>query len=184
MSCIVGIAERGKVWIGADSWASNGNSYVLTRDTGKIFRCGPMLIAHCGGLRAGQVMRHLFTPKPFEQGDDPVRYLVADVAVPLRELLKEHGLLCADQERIKDGDAANNSMLIGIAGRLFICQDNFQIEEYEDSFAAHGCGSDLARGALSVLSLDIPPDKRIILALEATARFDNKVGPPFIVDSI
>jgi hypothetical protein len=184
MSCIVGIAERGRVWIGADSCASNGNRYTLTGDTGKLFRCGPMLVGAAGNLRVGQLMRHVLNPPAFEHGDNPARYVVCEIAAPFRELLREYGALSGDQERLKDGDAANSAMLIGLAGRLFILQDNFQIEEYADGYAAQGCGQDLARGALCVLSNDLPPEKRILLALGAAARFDVKVGPPFLIDSI
>jgi ATP-dependent protease HslVU (ClpYQ) peptidase subunit len=184
MSCVVGITERGRVWIGADSCASNGNRYTLTRETGKLFRCGPMLIGAVGNFRANQLVRYMLEPQPFEQGDDAVRYLVTEFAGPVREIFKEHGALSNDQEEYKNGDWSDITFLIGMAGRLFHFDASFQVDEFTDGFLAAGCGADLARGALCVLSADLPPEKRILLALEASARFDIKVGPPFIVDSI
>ncbi|HYG12172.1 MAG TPA: hypothetical protein VD835_19655, partial [Pyrinomonadaceae bacterium] len=61
MTCIVAIAERGKVWMGGDSLGQrNGTKLFLAE--GKIAQSGEFLIGACGTVRHVNLIRHVFQP--------------------------------------------------------------------------------------------------------------------------
>jgi len=67
MTCIVGIAQEGKVWIGADSAAVSGQDIRATA-LRKVFRRGQFLIGYTSSFRMGQLPQfHLFLCAAQEQ---------------------------------------------------------------------------------------------------------------------
>jgi ATP-dependent protease HslVU (ClpYQ) peptidase subunit len=187
MSCVVGIKQDGKVWIGADSTAGGSLTDTLSRECSKLYRCGQLLIGHTGSMRTAQLIRYVFELEEYDGKDDPIRYLVRSFVLPLRELLKEHGAVYDETENDRDnaaGDISSAYLLVGFAGRLFCFDGNFIIHEYADDYGAQGSGSMLALGVLYATSSEMSPEKRITLALEAAARFDSgNVGKPFLIES-
>lgn len=76
MTCIVGIADGKKVWIGGDSQGTAGHALTIRADT-KVFVKDPMVFGFCGSYRMGQLLRHsLSLPKHYE-GDTDKRLCVA-----------------------------------------------------------------------------------------------------------
>jgi hypothetical protein len=66
---------------------------------------------------------------------------------------------------------------------LFNIDVDFQVGEALDGFEAVGCGGDIAKGALFA-TLSYPPRERILLALQASERFNSGVRGPFVVESL
>jgi ATP-dependent protease HslVU (ClpYQ) peptidase subunit len=187
LSCVVAIKQGNKVWMGADSRAANDFVHTLSPASSKIFRCGPMLIGATGSPRPQHIIRHVFQPQEYDGKTDPLDYLIAKFALPLRELLKDHGALFDDDGPADQqiGDRTSAWMLIGLAGRIFNFESCFQVLEYQEDYAATGSGSPIALGVLYATPATMNPEKRIRLSLEAAAYYDcGNVGPPFIIESI
>lgn len=185
MSCVVGIKHKGRVYIGGDSRANGDYTYTLTKASAKVFRCGQLLIGHCGSPRTAQIIRHVFQPEEWDGKLEPLEYLVTKFVLPLRSLLKEHGAVVDRTGENDYGDETEAWMLIGFAGRLFNCAGNFTVIEFADEFAAQGSGMPIAFGVLYATRQISDPKGRITLALEAACHFDaGNVGPPFIIESI
>ncbi|WP_426747242.1 hypothetical protein VZQ01_06765 [Myxococcus faecalis] len=70
--------------------------------------------------------------------------------------------------------------LVGVAGRLFRIDSDYQVGEARDGFDAVGCGSEAARGALFA-ARHIKPEARARLALRAAERCNAGVRRPFLI---
>ena len=57
MTCIVAIAEKNVVYVGADSLGSNGNKIITRKDT-KIFIRKPFIFGFTSSYRMGQLLRY------------------------------------------------------------------------------------------------------------------------------
>ena len=173
MTVIVGLVDQGSVYIGGDSAGISGLSLTVRADT-KVFHNGPFLFGFTGSFRMGQLIHHSLTPpeptRPLE------RFMSTTFIDSLRSCLKEGGWARRESEREEGG-----TFLVGVAGRLFIVESDYQVGYTTDGYAAVGCGDEIALGALyATAGTDMPPRKRIMLALKAAERFSAGVRAPFV----
>lgn len=154
MTAIVGLVHNGIVHLGGDSAGVSGYSFTTS-------------------FRMGQLLRWSFEAP--EQKDDLERFMSTVFIDTVRETLKTGGWLKKDSERDEGG-----TFLVGVAGRLFRVESDFQVGEAADGFDATGCGFDIALGALHATARTrIGPQRRLRLALEAAERFSAGVRGPF-----
>jgi ATP-dependent protease HslVU (ClpYQ) peptidase subunit len=151
MTIIIGIKHEGDVWLGADSFLGT-DSYLYHVKEPKIFRAhvskgGPMLIGASGGSRAGFLVRSMLPPEHLE-GVDTHTYIAEFFVNALRDRYEKAGYLKTD-----NGTEENEAILmVGYQGSLFVVWYNFQVDEYDEDYAAIGSGMDIALGALHVLA--------------------------------
>ncbi|CAM3463178.1 hypothetical protein G4177_06195 [Corallococcus sp. ZKHCc1 1396] len=175
MTCIAAVAHRGRVVIGGDSAGVGGYELSVRRDP-KVFRNGPFVIGFTTSFRMGQLLEHAFTPPPVPTRRGALeRYLVVDFVDALRGVLTERGWA-----RKQNGQEEGGTFLVGVSGRLFRIDSDYQVGEARDGFDAVGCGSEAARGALFASS-GLKPDARVRLALRAAERCNAGVRGPFLV---
>jgi ATP-dependent protease HslVU (ClpYQ) peptidase subunit len=179
MTCIVGVIEGDKVWMGGDSAAFCGTALTI-RATPKVFKNGAFLIGCCGSPRVRDVLRYHFEPPKHPRGMDIGRYMRVPFIDAMREALKKAGVLRKTHEV---EEASDSAVLVAYRGRIFTIEEDFQVGEPLDGFAAVGCGSDVAVGAL-VVSENVAPRKRILAALGASERYNTGVRRPFYVQVI
>lgn len=175
MTCIVAVVDNDKVWMGGDSAGVSGMDLMVRKDP-KVFRVGEFLMGFTTSFRMGQILMHGFNP-PTITGD-LFKYMVNEFVPALRHAFKEGGFLELNANREKGG-----TFLVGIRGRLFMIESDFQVGETYDGYAAVGCGDQIAHGALFA-SKELPAKKRVKLALKAAERYSSGVRGPFLVDSI
>lgn len=178
MTCIAGVVEGDRVWIGGDSAGIEDMAMTVRADQ-KVFRNGDFLFGFCGSFRMGQLLRYAFVPPKHPRRMDVHRYLVTVFVDDLRDVLKRGGFARREHE-IEEIDGR---FLVGYRGRLFQVQEDYQVAEAVDGFAAAGCGADIALGALCV-SQGVEPRKRIRAALEAAERYSAGVRRPFYVQTL
>ncbi len=176
MTCIVGLVEKGVVWMGGDSAASGGLS-IETRADQKVFVNGPMVFGFTSSFRMGQLLEHaLHVPEQLPSRTD-MAYLVTDFVDAVRALYRERGFMGRDAER-----DAGGTFLLGYRGALYTVCDDFQVARTLYPYAAVGCGAELALGAMYVTaSQKRDPAARIKGALAAAAEFSAAVRAPFHV---
>ena len=172
MTCIVGLVHQGRVFMGADSAGLAGLHLTIRRDR-KIGMVGPMAIGFTTSFRMGQLLLRGFTPPRWHWGDDPYEFLLDQFVDAVRNRFKAGGYVKIDNGR-EDG----GTFLIGLGGRLFSMEDDFQIAEAADEFDACGCGEAYAKGALAA-SANCPVEERLSGALRAAERFSAGVRGPF-----
>lgn len=179
VTCIVGIAFDGVVYMGGDSAATAGPSLSVRADR-KVFLNGAFLIGFTSSFRMGQLLQYVFSPPVHHAEVDVFRYMVAEFIPSVRKCLSDGGYSKQDNGRDSGG-----AFLVGYHGRLFQVESDFQVGEAICGFDAVGCGCDLALGSLySTAGANVLPYSRIDTALAAAAAFSGAVCAPFYQESL
>jgi hypothetical protein len=173
MTCIVGIAEAGKVYIGGDSAGVAGLDLSVRADA-KVFTNGEFAFGFTSSFRMGQLIRYAFKPPKRHADQDVMEYMVTEFIGALRACLKDGGFATT-----KDGAEYAGAFLVGYQGRLFVVDCDYQVGEAAVGFDAVGCGAQVALGAMHV-SAGKPARDRVTGALQAAEAFSAGVRGPFL----
>jgi len=179
MTCIVGIAQSGNVYIGGDSAAvGEGHSLVVRADR-KVFRNGNFVMGFTSSFRMGQLLAFGFSPPAPRNGMDTMEYMVTDFIDAARVRMKVGGYA-----RTKDSADEGGTFLVGYKGRLFHIACDFQVGESTHGFDACGAGDQLALGSLRSTREWTNPRERIMEALSTAQAFSAVVRGPFFIEEI
>jgi ATP-dependent protease HslVU (ClpYQ) peptidase subunit len=177
MTCVVGLVDRGKVWIGADSASVAQWVSTCSASHSKVFQQGALLFGIAGSPRIAQLLRYRFVC-PARAGADPLEYLATEFVDGFRQCLREHGAL-----EVSDGEERfAGVILIGCGGRLFTLDADFQVGEFGESHHALGAGGEVALGVMFATS-KMDPAERVLLALRGATQYCGGVRAPFVVMS-
>lgn len=172
MTAIVGLAQDGRVHLGGDSAGVAGYSLTVRADS-KVFATGPYVMEFTSSFRMGQLLRWRLDPP--EPDGDLERFMSTTFVDAVRDPLRDGGWLRKERDQEEGG-----TFLVGVRGRLFCVESDFQVGEALDGYAAVGCGAELALGALyATASTRRTPRARLGLALEAAERYSAGVRGPF-----
>ena len=177
MTAIVGITDGRTVVIAGDS-AGVGGCVTQPRLDAKVFTNGPYVIGYTSSFRMGQILRYAVkAPIPPEGEDGLHAFMCTSFINSVREGLKEGGWASKNNDQEEGG-----SFLVGVRGRLFEIEGDYQVGELADGYAAVGYGAEIALGALhATRDAGMTMEARVITALEAAAHFSMGVRPPFTV---
>jgi hypothetical protein len=177
MTCIVGLVDKGNVYIGADSAGISGHSLALRADE-KVFFNGGFIFGFTTSFRMGNLLRYkLVVPKP-PKPEELVKYMNTDFIDAVRACLKEGGF-----NRVDNNVDSGGTFLVGHAGRLFSIESDYQVAESLNLYQACGCGADLALGSLYATPGKRPLE-RIRIALEAAVCHSSGVAKPFTIECL
>jgi len=171
MTCIVGVTHKGRVYMGGDSAGVSGLDLTVRKDQ-KVFPNGEFAIGFTSSFRMGQILQYVFIPPEIVAGESLSAFIVSRFIPAVRDTFKREGFTYVESSREHGG-----CFLVGVRGRLFQIDSDFQVGESIDAFAAIGCGPAYAYGSLH--STTGAPGKRIMSALEAAAHFSAGVVGPF-----
>jgi ATP-dependent protease HslVU (ClpYQ) peptidase subunit len=173
MTAIAGLVHDDRVLIGADSGGVGGWTLNIRKDA-KVFANGPYIIGFTTSFRMGQILR--WTLKPPAPGKGSLeRFMCTTWVDTARKALSEGGWATKEAEREVGG-----VMLVGIRGRLFRIDEDWQVGEHVEGYAAVGSGEQTSLGALAATEhLGLDPEKRVLAALEASERHNIGVRGPF-----
>lgn len=169
MTAVVGLVHNRRVHIGADSAGVAGWSLTLRADE-KVFRNGPYAMGFTTSYRMGQLLHHALVPP--EPTGDLNGFMVTTFIDAVRTCLKDGGWATKSSEQESGGQ-----FLVGVSGRLFIIDSDYQVAEPALGYAAVGCGADIALGALYATDGQ-PVRRRMKTALDAAERFSAGVQGP------
>jgi ATP-dependent protease HslVU (ClpYQ) peptidase subunit len=175
MTCIVGLVEQDKVIMGADSAGSDG-WILLEYGSPKLFRNGEFLIGFTSSWRMGQLLRYSLRPPVMAPDADIEEYMVTEFVEAVRTCFKDGGWARKDEEQESGG-----CFLVGVRGRLFFVDDDYQVGTLAEGFAAVGSGQMAALGSLFT-SQGQPASIRVEQALRAAERFTATVRSPFRIE--
>ena len=177
MTCIVGLVEGSKVWIGGDSAGVAGYDLRVRADS-KVFRNGPMLFGFTSSFRMGQLLRHALVIPAHDPCVPVDKWMTTTFIDAVRECLKTHGWATKDKEQEGGG-----TFLVGYKGQLFQIDDDYQVAVPIDGFEAVGCGGQVACGALFATP-HMKGKKRVETALLAAERLSAGVRGPFHIEAL
>ena len=174
MTCIVAIAADGHVMIGGDSAGSNGHDVQIRADE-KVFKNGPMIMGFTTSFRMGDLLRYSLTvPEIPNRGLR--RWMTTTFIDAVRQCLKDGGYAKKSDEVEKGGN-----FLVGVAGRLFEIDNDYQVADLAFGWGSVGSGYQIANGSLYTTGQvgELSAKQRITLALNAAVEYSPFVRPPF-----
>jgi len=184
MTCIIGLVENGKVYLGADSAAVSGYD-LRTSPIKKVFkrnfRCVDFYFAYTSSFRMGQLLEYQLLLDEIPHKKDfgyvvDMDYMVNHFVENVRDLFKQKGY-----SRVKENEEWGGNFIVGVQKRLFHIESDFQVHEYLD-YTADGSGKQYAHAALEALRTVIPdPYQRIVEAIKISAKFTTSVALPAVV---
>ena len=177
MTCVVGLVQKGTVYIGVDAAAVSGWTRRETR-LPKVFRRGPFLIGYTTSFRMGQLLEHHLVVPQQNGEESEMEFMVKRFVEAVRPLLKEKGFT-----KIESNTEHGGQFLVGYRGHLYTVDSDFQVGEMADRFDAIGSGAEFALGALKALER-LPPVARVKHALRIACHFNMGVCAPFVVRSL
>lgn len=172
MTVIVGLAQKGVVYIGADSAAVSGYTNQVTA-LRKVFQVGEFLIGYTSSFRMGQILQYHLEVRQQQDGESDERYMVVAFIEAVRECLKSKGYA-----RIDNNEETGGVFLVGYRGNIYEISSDFQVNHYDGGVAACGAGDSFALAVLLALKAS-PPMERIQRALEIASDLSPYVAPPF-----
>lgn len=172
MTCVVAVTDGKKVCMAGDSGAVDESSITISA-VPKVFTKGEFIIGYCHSFRLGQIIQHIFTPPALPANktitdDALISYMVKKFVPDLKRCLDENNFPYHDDEK-NDWE-----LLVGVRGRIFNVQDDWQVGIDILPYAAIGSGSPYALGALFI-------NQDITAALDAASRFSPFVCPPYTI---
>lgn len=168
MTCIVGLVEDGKIYMGADRGMSD-KRFIASSLTPKIRKIGPILIGYSASRGTGQLAHFVNYPKP--DFNNVERWVRMDMCKALQEASEAYKV-----DISAEGIAAD--FLVGVGGKLFeVTTTDWSVTEYEA--IATGSGYSYALGALhATSSYDISPRDRVKIALDAAIKYSPSCQSP------
>jgi hypothetical protein len=185
MTCIVALISENKVFLGGDAAASDDKSgLIFSRTDAKVFKVGQFGIGFVDSFRMGQILQYNWVPpvyKPTAGYKNLDKFMRTKFVDSVKESFKEHGYGNFGQGS-EDGDAGG-VFLISVqgSGRIFTMDSDFHIGEADIQYMAEGAGQELALGSLYSTAAIKTPRRRVRMALEAAAKFNMSVRPPFTI---
>lgn len=177
MTCIIGLVDKDRIYMGGDSAGSNGYGIRTTADP-KVFINRNFIFGFTSSFRMGQLLHYNFTPPERVLGRPLYQYMITDFINSVREVFKDSGFITTDH-----GQELGGTFLVGTEGRLFRIEDSLQVLEMSIGYDACGCGEDYALGSLystnNIEEYKMEPQHRIITALNAAQEFSAGVRAPF-----
>ncbi len=176
MTCIVGVADQGTVWLGGDSLTSDGNDNATIVTFSKVWKSGGCICGTSGSVRFGQVLRGLEFGLDLVDQDAALDAVAFELVPRISEHLEQAGF----KPRKAPGD-----LLVGVAGRLFLIDCGLGVTERAEGFDAIGSGAEYALGCLfENEDWTLDPLYRVQRALECAQRFTTTVREPFSISHL
>lgn len=172
MTCIVGLVDKGNIYIGGDSAGVSGLDISIRSDE-KVFSNGPFIMGFTTSFRMGQILRYKFDPPKQTVGEDDMKYMVTTFIDAVRQCFVDAGYGTGK-------DNSGGSFLVGYNGTLYVIHNDFQVGKPSLPYDAVGCGENIALGAMYA-STNKKPEDRVRIALEAASSFSGGVAPPFTI---
>lgn len=174
MTCIVGLEQKGNVYLGGDRAATDGGLNRVLIKNPKVFLKGEIGFGVCGLPKVMDALEHAIELPEHTSGDGKA-YLVGQVIPAIRDGLKK--LECTEEHNGQQ--YFHGAMLIAYRGHLYNMESNFQLVEAAHGFDATGSGGEAALGSLRSTKKMSDPRKRLLEALAVSAEHNAGVAPPF-----
>ena len=172
MTCIIGLEQDGKAYVGADSASVTRQLDMRVTMVPKVFKNGKFIIGYTTSFRMGQLLQFVKLPpckKPTEE------YMINNFIDAIRSEFKKKGYSEIDNNVERGGQ-----FIVGIKGYIYEIGSDFQVQRYVDGVASCGCGDEYAYGAMKALE-NLKPEKRIKKSLEIVSYYSSGVRAPFTV---
>jgi len=172
MTCLVGVIQDGKTYIGTDGYATSDEcerKHIVCR---KMFASDNYLVAFAGHIRTGQL---LYPENGFKFPKD-----IYQIPNHMYLWLREYESIGRDEAQMA---MIQSNFLIATKDKIYEVLADLNISEVDPAcgYTAVGSGTAYAMGSLYSTSNYSNPILRIKTALNAAAEFIRNVGPPYSI---
>lgn len=174
MTCIVGVVNKSKIYMGGDSCGSSSWSW-QTVGNPKVFKVQDFLIGCTSSFRMIDLLAHNLNVQRSHPDDSDDKFMRTTFIEGVRACLKNGGF------SKKDAPEKGGNFLVGYNGKLYEVQDDFSILNCPEWGASVGSGEFAARGSLWTTRKDKDPKKRVQTALEAAEAVVPSVRGPMVI---
>ncbi len=174
MTCILGYAQDGKVYVGGDSAGVSGWNMTVQKQP-KVFVRGDIAMGYTSSFRMGQLLQYKLVIPEHSESKSDIEYLCTDFIDAVIACFKDHGFNSTNKEQIEGGQ-----FIVGYRGTVYFVDSEYQVLEAADPFQGCGCGASIAEGAIAALPNGDPIEK-VRKALEITERLNAGVRGPFTI---
>jgi len=178
MTCIVAIAHKNKIYMGADSYGSDGYSGDSVLNP-KCFINDEFIIGCTTSFRIIDLLRYeLSVPKLHnEEYNNPDKFMRTHFIRAVRQCFKDNG-----HTTINNNNECGGNFLVGYHGALYEIQNDFSVLNKPRYGNSVGSGAAAARGSLwTTRSMKMKPTERLKIALESAVTVNTGVRGPFIM---
>ena len=172
MTAIVGFVDKGKVTMGADSAGVGPDGALQLRKDPKVFIRDGFLIGVCGTWRTIQELHYGKLFPIALPGLNRDEWMVTTFLPWVRATVPAEDLEASE-------------ILVGFQGNLYHIYGDRQVAKEIAPYDACGSGAQIARGALYAIQTSElnynTPQRKVRIALEAAARYNSGVHPPFTI---
>ena len=172
MTCIIGLEQDGKVYVGADSASATRSLDIRQTLVPKVFNNHNVIIGYTSSFRMGQLLQFMKIPS-YDKLDE--KYMINKFIEAIRFEFKAKGY-----SKIDNNEETGGNFLVGIKDCLYEIASDFQVQRYADGVASCGCGEEYAYGAMRALE-HLDPIDRITKSLEIASYYSGGVMAPFTV---
>ena len=178
MTAVAGVVDHGKVYIGADSAATDWTLRQTIKAEAKVFHNGPVLLGVCGSIRMSNLLMHtLCVPGHDKDTRGDHEWMCTAFIDSVRITLENGGCLFK-----KNGvESIPGAFLAGYRGHLYVVEEDLQVHSARDEYNAVGCGGDHAIGSLFSTKTR-KPRERVKLALDAACHHSGGCRPPYVIE--
>lgn len=183
MTCVVGIIDAsGCIYMGSDTQSTQGYTKRHLTNDGKVFIKNGVIFGFTGKLRGAQLIEHeLDFPDHTQVNLDKKTFIIKEIIPKLRECFKAAGY----SEEVNKQEGHDDEYLLGIDGRLFVIQSNYQVVEDKESYRTIGSGSNVALGSLyTTKTMELTTEERLRLAIAAAINNDLYCGGEIIIKKL
>lgn len=195
MTIVITLIDGSDVYMGADRGCTENDRLLITRES-KInivpYQTGTMLVASSGLRKVNSLIAGIdlsgISPIVDAPGGGSTPWIVQHFLERLRErmIASHHEVFPLISKDERDLDAW---ILIAAEGRVFRADPILDIAELSLPYAAIGCASDIALGAMFVAEIHktetlAEPSQRIRLVLDACERHHQLIQGPFDIEHI
>jgi len=177
MTCIAAIAEKGKVYIGADSAGVHDWDLIIRADE-KVFINGDCLFGFTSSFRMGQLLRYKFIIPEKPQKTTEKIFIHTLFIEGIRKCLKDGGYT-----KVENNEETGGEFIVGYKGNIYHIGSDFQIAQPVEKFSACGCGENYAKAVLYITK-NMSPQNRIRKALQTAEHFSAGVRGPYKILNI
>lgn len=167
MTCVVGIAEAGRVHLAADSMMCEASGMAGTIVEPKVFIAAHMQWGIAGLAAWAQTVRYMLRVRKRQPRENLSKYLHTEVRPALQNLWEQN-----------HEDESRGPMVLGVRGRLFELDETFTAFETR-GYHSIGSGAEIALGSLHT-SQGAPIGDRLRMALEAATEYRVDVRGPWV----
>lgn len=135
MTCIVGIENQGKVYIGGDVQGSSANHKIIHTQP-KVFSRNGVIFGYTSSYRFGQLIEHEVKDPFSPPKNDVYRWLVTCLIPSIKMTLESNGY------------TEGGTCLIGVHDELWRMENDFSVLRSVRGYDSVGSGNEYALGAL------------------------------------